>query len=114
MKKAIISLICAFAIGTDLFAQTENKKTETFKVYGNCNMCKGTIEGSLKKKDGVISKDWNTETKMIKVSYDPSKITLAQIKEKIANVGYDCDSVRAKDEAYNKLMKCCQYERQKK
>ena len=68
----------------------------------------------MKKKEGVLSKNWSPKTKMITVTYYPSKITLAQIKEKIGKVGYDTDSTRANDEAYNKLHKCCQYERPKK
>lgn len=105
--------MCVLAIHVVAFTQTENKKTETFKVYGNCDMCKENIEGSLKKKEGVLSKNWSPKTKMITVTYDPSKITLTQIKEKIAKAGYDTDFLRASDEAYNKLHKCCQYERVK-
>ena len=77
-------------------------------------MCKETIEGALKKKDGVFKKNWSPETKMITVTYDASKITLEQIHQKIADVGYDTDLAKAKDETYNKLHGCCQYERPKK
>ena len=111
MQRITLILICAFLTSTNTFSQTGTTKTDTFKVYGNCNMCKSTIEGALKKKDGIVSKEWNTETKMITVTYDPAKITLTRIKQKIADVGYDTDEIRAKTEAYNKLHKCCQYER---
>lgn len=84
-------------------------RTETFKVYGNCEMCKSNIEGALLKKDGIVKKSWNTETKMLTIKYDPSKITLTQIKQKIAAVGYDTDEVKGNDEAYNKLHACCKY-----
>lgn len=114
MKKLMISIMCALAIHVTAFAQATDKKTETFKVYGNCGMCKATMEGALKKKEGVLSKSWDTKTKMITVTYDPSKITLTQIQQKIADVGYDTDSIKAKDEAYKKLHACCQYERPKK
>ncbi len=100
-------LLC---MGLAAFAQ---KTTETFKVYGNCGMCKEHIEGALKKKDGVFKKDWDKDTKMITVTYDTSKITLTQIKQKIADAGYDSDEIHATDEAYNKLHKCCQYARAK-
>ena len=91
--------------------KSQNLKTETFAVSGNCDMCKGTIEGALKKKDGIISKDWNQKTKMITITYDANKINIDQIKQKIADAGYDTDKIKAKAEAYNKLPKCCQYER---
>jgi mercuric ion binding protein len=114
MKKFILSLVGLFTMSTIIEAQTPIKKTETVKIYGNCNMCKSTIEGALKKKDGVLKKDWNTETKILTVTYDSTKITLNQILQKVADVGYDSDTFRAKDETYNKLAKCCHYERPKK
>jgi len=84
--------------------------TSTFKVWGNCGMCEKTIEGSLKV-DGVKSSDWNRDTKIIKVTYDPKVITLDQIQKNIAAVGYDNDKYKADDETYNNLHGCCKYER---
>lgn len=113
MKKFLLSLVCLLTMSTIIEAQTPAKKTDTVKIYGNCEMCKSTIEGTLKKKDGVLKKDWDTETKMLTVTYDSTKITLNQIMQKVADAGYDSESIRAKDETYNKLAKCCRYERPK-
>ena len=114
IKISILSALCYFILGINsAFAQSVSK-TETFKVYGNCEMCQEHIEGALKKKDGVLKKSWSPKTKMLSVTYDPSKITLTQIKQKIADVGYDTDEIQAKDETYSKLHQCCQYERAKK
>ena len=41
------------------------------------------------------------------------KITLDEIKQKIADVGYDSDTHRAKDAIYAALPGCCQYDRPK-
>lgn len=82
----------------------------TFKVWGNCDMCKETIEGSLKV-EGVSKADWNTETKLIAVSYDTTKISLDQIKKNIALVGYDNENYKGDDKAYSELPGCCQYDR---
>ncbi|MBI3510223.1 MAG: heavy-metal-associated domain-containing protein [Bacteroidetes bacterium] len=114
MKNKIIVLLCCVLVFSIAGAAQSATKTDTIKVYGNCETCKSKIEGSLKKKDGVISKDWNTETKMLIVTYDPSKITIKQIGEKIAAVGYDNQYATAPDATYNGLPKCCQYERPKK
>ena len=84
--------------------------TSIFKVWGNCDMCKETIENSLKV-DGVVSSDWNTETKMISVSFDSAKVNLNQIQKNIALVGYDNVKYTADDQVYNNLHECCQYER---
>jgi mercuric ion binding protein len=84
--------------------------TSTFKVWGNCDMCKETIETSLKV-DGISKADWNTETKMITVSFDSTKINLDQIQKNIANVGYDNVTYKGDDKAYSELADCCQYDR---
>ncbi len=95
-------------------ALSTNLKEESFRVYGNCGMCEKTIEGSLKNVKGVILGDWNKETKIMKVKYNPQIITLGQIKQKIADVGYDSDTHRAKDSVYHALHACCQYDRPEK
>ncbi len=86
-------------------------KTEKFTVYGNCGMCEKTIENSLKDVKGVSEADWNRETDEMTVTFDTEVITLDAIKQKIADVGYDSDSHRAKEEVYNSLPGCCQYDR---
>ncbi len=88
----------------------KNTTSSTFKVWGNCGMCKETIEGSLKV-DGISYADWNTETKMMEVSYDSTKISLDQIQKNIAAVGYDNEKYKGDDQAYGKRPECCQYER---
>ena len=87
------------------------KKTVTFKVYGNCGMCKSTIEGALKGVKGVSSAAWDSEKKIMTVTFNPKKIELINIHKKIAAVGYDTDKAKAKDETYNSLHGCCQYDR---
>lgn len=91
--------------------EADLSKTMTFTVYGNCGMCEKTIEGSLKNVDGVSFADWDKETDIMKVVFDPKIITLDAIKQRIADVGYDSDTHRANDETYNNLPGCCQYER---
>lgn len=115
MKSIIVivtAIITLFTSG-NISAQT-NKKTDTIKVYGNCEMCKEKIEGSLKKKDGIISKKWDVKANMLTVTYDTDKVTIKQIGEKIAAAGYDNEYASAPDNAYNSLHHCCKYERPKK
>ena len=90
------------------------EKTEKFTVYGNCGMCERTIENSLKGVEGISKGDWDRETDVMTVTFDAEVITLDAIKQKIADVGYDSETHRAKDEVYNNLPGCCQYERPKK
>lgn len=94
-------------------ADIQHFETTTFKVYGNCTMCKKTIETALKKNTSIKSADWNVETKMITVVYDPHSIGIDDIHKIIADAGYDTEKVKASDVAYKKLPGCCQYERKK-
>ena len=84
--------------------------TSTFKVWGNCEMCKETIESSLKV-DGITKADWNTESKIMTIAYDDKKITLDQIQKNIASVGYDNETYKGDDAVYKALPECCQYDR---
>jgi len=94
-------------------SQIKNLKTETVKIYGNCEMCETTIEtaGNVKKTAKV---DWNKDTKMASITYDSVKTNQNEILKRIALVGYDSDSFLAPDNAYAKLPNCCRYERVKK
>ena len=127
MKKIVlkVTMVVAFIFaGNQSFAnslQTSNEiivnsdsTLERFKVYGNCGMCKRTIEGSLNDQEGVNSSIWDKETKIIEINYDPSIISLDEIKMKITAVGYDTEEKRATEKAYKGLPGCCQYERPEK
>ncbi|MDX2191348.1 MAG: heavy-metal-associated domain-containing protein [Bacteroidota bacterium] len=110
MKSILISL--ALLISISSFSQTKETETIKFKVYGNCEMCKKTIEGSLDTK-GVKSANWNKETKIIEIVYLPAKINQDKLHELIASSGYDTELKKADDAAYNALPECCQYTRKK-
>ncbi len=109
----IISTIIAVLFYTSGTAQIKNSKTETIKVYGNCGMCKATIEkaGNLKKTAKVV---WSEESKMATLTYDSKKTNQEEILKRIALAGYDSDNFLAPDNAYAKLPECCKYERVKK
>ena len=83
-------------------------KTETIKVLGNCGSCKTRIEKAAKI-DGVSKADWNKQTKMLTLVYDPSKVNSDDVQKKIAAVGHDTEKFKADDKAYAKLDACCQY-----
>ena len=99
------------ASGSFLFAQS-NQKSDTVKVYGECGMCKSRIEKVLKV-EGISSAIWDEETKLLIVSYDPSKISNEDIQKKVAAVGHDTEKFKAPDEVYKKLPGCCKYDRKK-
>ncbi|MCB0569475.1 MAG: heavy-metal-associated domain-containing protein [Phaeodactylibacter sp.] len=94
-------------------AAADNIVEATFTVYGNCGMCKRTIEGALADVSAVSSANWDMKNKQLTVRYDAQAIQLKDIKAKVAAAGYDSDTHRAPDAAYNNLHACCQYERPK-
>jgi periplasmic mercuric ion binding protein len=110
-----VILLCAFGLNTS--AQTtvkpsDQKKTETFKVWGKCDMCKTRIEKTVKA-EGVATADWNTKTEMLTVVFDPAKTNVDALEKKLAAVGHDTEKYKASDEVYAKLPGCCHYERAK-
>jgi copper chaperone CopZ len=111
--KQILMAITLLLSVTVASAQIKNAKTETVKIYGNCGMCKTTIEtaGSLKK---VALVEWNKDTKMAKLTYDTSKTSKDEILKRVALVGYDSDEFLAPDDVYDALHDCCQYDREAK
>ena len=105
MKALRILSIAALSLAlvTTASAQT---KTESFKVSGNCGMCKTKIEKAAKEA-GAKSADWNAEKQELTVTFKSSSTNAAKIQENIAKVGYDNAGAKATTEAYDKLHGCC-------
>lgn len=87
-------------------------KTESFKVWGNCEMCKARIEKAAKV-DGVTKANWNDETKMLTIVYNPSKVTNEDVQKNVAAAGHDTEKFKADEKAYTKLPGCCKFDRKK-
>lgn len=87
-----------------------NRKTITtkFKVWGNCGKCKIRIEKSLKIK-GVKKAEWNMDTKLLSVTFNPKQINITQIHEKILSTGHDTSEYFTETKLYKKLPACCKY-----
>ncbi len=106
MKITHFIAVAFFAI-CSVVAQAQ-EKSSTFKVSGNCGMCKRTIEKAAKI-PGVNSFNWDKDKKVATLSFDSSKTTAAAVQKKIAAAGYDTQLFKADEKAYGKLPSCCQY-----
>ena len=84
--------------------------TAVFKVWGNCGMCKKTIEGAAKT-NGATFAEWNEDSKMLTVKYATAKSSDDKIQKGIAAAGYDNEKYVAPDDVYNNLHECCKYDR---
>ncbi|OSZ77119.1 hypothetical protein CAP36_11935 [Chitinophagaceae bacterium IBVUCB2] len=110
IKSMILLLIATIAFTA---TKAQDTKTDSFKVWGNCGMCKKTIEKAAKG-DGVEKGEWNRETKVFTLVYNPVKTNNEKIQKAIAAAGYDTEKFTGDDKAYEKLPGCCHYDRKKK
>lgn len=110
MKKLV--LLFVMILGALGFTIAQGDSTATFKVYGNCESCKARIEKAAKAA-GATAADWNVDSKMMEVKFDPAKTSSDKIQQKIAAVGHDTEKYTSLENAYNKLPGCCKYEREK-
>ena len=105
----MLAVMCSNVSAKSAATKSEGAtKTETLKVQGNCGMCETRIEKAAKL-DGVSKAEWNSETKVLTVTYDPAKTNLDQIGKKVAAVGHDNEKGKAEDKTYNSLPACCKY-----
>lgn len=115
MKTQTIVLSFALLIFSAFTASAQKKtdptqKKETFKVWGECGMCKKIIEKAAKD-SGAIAAAWDTDSKLLTVTYSTSKTSNQQIQQAIAAAGYDTRDLTADHAAYDKLHECCKYDR---
>jgi Cu(I)/Ag(I) efflux system membrane fusion protein len=90
-------------------SDSQSIQDATFRVSGNCEMCKDRIEKAAKSVDDVDYAVWDIDTKMIKVRFNKEKTSLDDIHNAIAKAGHDTEKVKASDEVYSKLPECCLY-----
>lgn len=95
---------------TSCNAKIKNPKTESYKIFGNCDMCKKHIEAAVYKSNEAKGV-WDKNTKMLAVTYDSLKTNVAIILKRVADAGYDNDKFIADNDVYKKLPECCQYTR---
>jgi periplasmic mercuric ion binding protein len=115
--KLFFAVMLLTAFGVTVSSQTTTKtsgknKTETFKVWGKCDMCKARIEKAVKA-EGATSANWDIKTQMLSVTFDPAKTNVEALSKKLAAVGHDTEKFRASDDVYAKLPGCCHYDRAK-
>jgi mercuric ion binding protein len=110
MKSLIHIMLLPALMLTALSVSAQKLNDEQIKVWGNCGMCKKTIETAAKGA-GAGSASWSEETKVLAVSYDPAKTDGKKIQKAVADAGYDTQDFTAPTSAYEKLHGCCQYDR---
>lgn len=108
MKRFLFFITIIFASFSAIAQEKKDISTASFKVDGNCNMCKKRIENAAYIK-GVKRAEWNKESKTLTVTYRSSKTSEQAIQESVAHAGHDAGTVKAAEEDYKKLPDCCAY-----
>ncbi len=107
MKKLIsLSIVLLFVLTT--FAQDKKVTEAEIKVSGNCGMCKKRIEKAVKIKEVKFAK-WDKNSKILKVAYLSSDITIDSLQHRIAEAGHDTEKFKAPKSVYENLPDCCLY-----
>ena len=108
MRNTLIVLLIFPAL---ILAQNSQKKivASQFMVYGNCEMCKKRIESATLSLKGVKYVSWSPQSKNFSIIYNSTKVSIDDVKKKIADVGHDNSSYKATDEVYDNLHGCCKY-----
>jgi mercuric ion binding protein len=107
MKKIISAIVVSvLLLSSTAFAQ---KNTEELKIAtsAQCGQCKTRIETAMAYEKGVVKSDLDVESKVLTVTYKPSKTTPDKIRKALNEIGYDADNTMANVEAYSKLPGCC-------
>jgi copper chaperone CopZ len=107
MKKLIFLMMMVFAV---VLATAQKPIKATIKVPSlGCEECEAIIENALWKRiDGITFIDAKWKSKIVKVTYIPDRVDLANIIIRIAELGFDADDEKADEAFMKRLPKCCQ------
>lgn len=109
VKSILLSgIIIMFAIIANT-AKAQDATTAELKVKTSavCDMCKETMEKHMAFEKGVKKSNLDVDSKILTVTYNPTKTTPEKIRLAVSKSGYDADDVKADPKAYKKLDACC-------
>ena len=106
MKKYIYLLFVIFL--SNAYAQDSPKKKKvSFKVSGNCEMCKMRIEKAALSVNGVKYANWSIPENQLRLIYNSNKVNIIEVHESVSNSGHDPSERRAPAEIYSELPRWC-------
>ena len=113
-RLSIFFMVLIFIAGcsTKQDNQTQTVKAVIALPTMKCEMCAGVITTAVKTLDGVQEVTVDKDTKQATVVYVTNKLDKQTIEHAIANAGYDADTVKRNETAFNGLSACCQVPRQ--
>ncbi|RZK24527.1 MAG: MerP protein [Hymenobacter sp.] len=88
-------------------AKTKGAEQVQFKTSAVCDMCKARIEKSMAYEKGVQAAHLDVASKVLTVTYNPTKTTPTTLRTAVQKTGYDADETTADARAYDRLPDCC-------
>lgn len=107
MKKIGLLLVISIFMGACAVFHKVEKETVKISTNAECGMCKERIEGELNFVKGIIFAELDVASKALTVKYKSNQITIDEIRQKIAEIGYNADAVKADVDAQGNLPDCC-------
>ena len=105
MKKIISAFVILWFAGwSSASAQMDTVRIQTSAI---CEQCKDRIEHDLSFEKGIRTAHLDLNSKVVTVVYNSKKTDAEKIREAIAEIGYDADSIKANPKSYQKLPSCC-------
>jgi mercuric ion binding protein len=80
---------------------------QKFFVEGNCQECKSLIENGVLGLDGVKEADWDPERSFLSVKFAPGDISLEEIQEAVAGLGFNTQFFDGDPAQRSLLPTCC-------
>lgn len=77
------------------------------KTSAVCDMCKETMEKHMAFEKGVKKSNLDVDSKILTITYNPTKTTPEKLRIAVTKSGYDADDLPADPKAYKKLDACC-------
>lgn len=106
--KNLVIILSVFLFSSCAVFKPAEKEVVKIQTNAECGMCKERIEGELNYVKGIVFAELHVESKVLTVKYKPNKISLEEIREKVSEIGYNADDVKAKKDAQKALPACCQ------
>ena len=107
LRLMVAAFLLISTAGTALSQEQKKEETITIKTSAVCGMCKERIEKDMKFEKGVTAVELDLKTKLLTVTYKPSKTNPDKLREAVTKIGYDADDKPADAKAYEKLPACC-------
>ncbi|MBK9327933.1 MAG: heavy-metal-associated domain-containing protein [Sphingobacteriales bacterium] len=112
ITKLFLITASLFFFSNNIIAQTAYTTTTIkTKIYcdhcSQCESCKSRIEKSVKKLKGVKTVTLDVQNSRIKISFNPTQVSIKSIKDQINKAGYDADDQKATAEYVEQLDGCC-------